>query len=304
MALPYKWQWRLERFKNSLRRFSGGGNGQPRPKICPNCGTLVGIHATKCQQCGTNLRFSMAAFNKRFGGFFGGETPVTTALLVANLLMFGVETVRLMKSGHGGGLAILWGMGGEDLYRLGAMVPMGTGFWTWWRLVTAMFLHGGLIHIGFNMWVLIDIGPVVEKLYGPPRYLFAYVATGMGGYLLSSWLGHGYSIGASGAIMGLIGVLIGVTTRRGGSSMKALRSHLISWVVMIFALGFMMSGIDNYAHLGGLASGFGLGKIMQDREPVHPGERNFANLLGWLAGLVCIASFVLMFMHFNDRLPV
>ena len=81
----------------------------------------------------------------------------------------------------------------------------------------AIFLHGSLLHIGFNMWVLMDIGPQVEELYGSARYLFIYVVTGIGGYLLSS-LFRTFSVGGSGALLGLIGVLLAITTGRRSAS--------------------------------------------------------------------------------------
>ena len=108
MALPYWWQMRVERWRSAMRGFFGGGEPeQPRPKICPACGTLVGISATRCHQCGTNLNYSMAAFSKRFAGVFGGRAPVTTALLIANILIFGVSVVATLQAGKGGGLSLL-----------------------------------------------------------------------------------------------------------------------------------------------------------------------------------------------------
>ena len=74
------------------------------------------------------------------------------------------------------------------LYRLGASNGGAVLYGhQWYRLVTAMFLHGGLIHIGFNMMVLLDIGPIVEELYGSARYLFLYIVMGVVGFLLSVW---------------------------------------------------------------------------------------------------------------------
>jgi rhomboid protease GluP len=169
----------------------------------------------------------------------------------------------------------------------------------WYRLVTAMFLHIGLIHIGFNMMVLLDIGPVVEELYGSARYLFIYILTGVVGFAMSMFFHP--AVGASGALMGLLGVLIAVTGKRGNIEAKALRSRLISWVISVFALGFFI-GADNVAHFGGLATGFILGKVMVDRLPVNSAERNRSYLLGWLAGIVTVAAFVLMFLHYSDRL--
>jgi len=283
--------------------FGGGGNQQPRPKLCPNCGSLVGISATRCHNCGTNLKFSMAAINRSLSGVFSGPAPVTTALLVANLLVFGVEWMASAAQGGGGGLSILWGMGGEASYRLGMSAPYGIYVQhQWFRLITAMFLHGGLLHIGFNMMSLMQLGPALEELYGSARYFFLYIVTGAFGFLASSFIGH-YSLGASGGLLGLVGAMLAITTKRGGSYMRELRSRLISSVVILFVLGFMGMGIDNWAHGAGLAAGFVLGKIFADRQPMNVREKQIANALGWLAGLAVIASFAFMILHYRDPLP-
>jgi rhomboid protease GluP len=303
LALPYHWQMRAER----LRKMFGGmfGRGERRPQLCPACGALVGISATRCHECGANLRFGLAAWSKGLSEFFGGHAPATTAILILNVVMFAATAMGTMHAGKAGGMSLLWGMDGDTLYRLGACFrPSIFEGHEWYRLVTAMFLHGGLIHIGFNMMVLLDIGPMVEEVYGSARYLFLYVVMGMTGFLLSAWAGN-FSVGASGAILGIIGLLIAITSKRGGMQMKELRSRLISWVVTIFALGFLASGLrtDNWAHFGGLASGYLLGKVFADRLPEAGKERTKAYALGWLAGLVVIASFVLMVMHYGDRVP-
>jgi rhomboid protease GluP len=305
LALSYEWQRRLERWKSSFRGlFGGDGNNQPRPQICPACGALVGISATRCHVCGTSLRFSLAAFSKKFSGIFGEhEAPVTTVLLVANVVMLGVSWMALAATGGGGGLSILWGLSGPTQYRLGASFPFSIFYMNeWWRVVTAMFLHGGLLHIGFNMMALMQLGPAIEELYGSARYLFIYVFTGAFGFLVSAYFGN-FSLGASGAILGLVGVMLAVTTKRGGSYMRDLRSRLISSVVILFVIGFMGMGIDNYAHGAGLLAGFVLGKLFADREPHSPNERRRAFALGWLAGLIVIASFALMIKHYRDPLP-
>jgi len=306
LALPYRWQWRVEKWKTAMRGFFGGGEQQqPRPKICPACGALVGIKATRCHECGASLRFSLAALSKKLSGLFGEhEAPVTSALLVTNILMFGVSLVLTMQAGEAGGLRTLWGMSGEASYQLGASHPHG--IFTehqWWRLVMAMFLHGGLIHIGFNMMALMQFGPALEELYGSSRYLFLYVFTGAFGFLVSAFTRH-FSLGASGALLGLVGAMLAVTTKRGGSFMRELRSRLIYSVVILFLIGFWGGfGIDNSAHLGGFAAGFIFGKIYADREPMNSRERQRAYALGWLAGVVVLASFVMMILHFRDPLP-
>jgi rhomboid protease GluP len=304
LPLPYQWQYRLDRWKAGLQGVFGGGSQQPRPKLCPNCGSLVGISATRCHNCGTNLRFSMAAINRSLSGVFAGPAPVTTALLVANLLMFGVEWMAVTAEGGGGGLSILGSMSGLATYRLGASLgPAIFGFHEWYRLITAMFLHGGLIHIGVNMMSLMQLGPVLEELYGSARYLFLYVLTGAFGFLVSAATGH-FSLGASGALMGIVGAMLAVTSKRGGSYMRELRSRLITSVVILFVIGaFPWIRIDNWAHGAGLASGFVLGKIFADRQPMNVREKQIASALGWLAGLVVIVSFAFMILHYRDPLP-
>src|SRR3974390_161898 len=289
---------RVQRLKNM---FSGlFGSGERRPQLCPSCGALVGINANRCHQCGANLRFGLAAWSKGLAEFFGGHAPVTTVLLIVNIIMFAAELMGTMHAGKMGGLSILWGMDSETLYRLGSSNIAAYLLPQWYRLVTAMFLHGGLIHIGFNMMVLLDIGPVVEELYGSARYLFIYILTGVAGFALSMFFHP--AVGASGALMGLIGILIAVSGKRGSIEARALRSRLISWAISVFLLGFFI-GADNVAHFGGLATGFALGKIMADRQPMNASERNRAYALGWLAGLVTIASFIVMFLHYRDRVP-
>jgi rhomboid protease GluP len=305
LPLPYQWQLRFERWKQLFGGMFGGG-GEKRPKLCPACGSLVGINATRCHQCGTNLRFSLAAVSKGLSEFFGGHAPVTMAILIVNVVMFAVELMGSMQAGTSGGLSILWGMNGETLYRLGACFgPSIFSGHEWYRLVTAMFLHGGLIHIGFNMMVFLDLGPIVEEVYGSARYLFLYVLVGIASFLVSALAGH-FSIGASGAILGLVGLLIAITTKRGGTHMRELRSRLISWVVTIFAMGLLFAGLrtDNWAHAGGLAAGFLLGKVFADRPPEAGPERKRAYALGWLAAIVVIASFAMMFVHYRDPLPM
>jgi len=304
LALPYRWQVRLDRWKNSARGLFGGGNEQPRPKLCPACGSLVGITATRCHECGTSLRFSLAAISKGLSGVFGGNAPVSTLLLIVNLIMFGVTWLVGMKLGENtGGLNILWGMNPEALYRLGENIPFRYDDHAWYRFFTSEYLHGGLLHIGMNMLILMDIGPLVEEAYGSARFFFFYTVSGLCGALLSATLSSHPSVGASGAILGIAGVLIAMTGRSSGIQMQQMRSRLISWVVTIFAIGFMFQGLrtDNWAHLGGIAGGFVLGKIFADRQPQNSKERNMAYALGWLAVAAVATGFVFMILRFNQQ---
>src|SRR5271166_1049376 len=152
MALPHEWQLRVDKLKKSLRGIFGG-NEEPRPKMCPACGTLVGVSATRCHECGTSLTFSLAAAGRGVSGFFGGNAPATTVILIVNVLMFAVSLLTSLQQGAGLGLTA--GVSGDVLYRMGASYyPAIFVGHQWFRLVTAMYLHGSILHIGFNMWVL------------------------------------------------------------------------------------------------------------------------------------------------------
>lgn len=247
------------------------------------------------------MTFGMAAATRSLSRLLPTTSPATYGILTLSCLLYGASLLATLRTSGlqppaGGGFSALMGLGGisgQILYRLGASLPWPGDLLQPWRLIMASFLHGGLLHIGFNMWVLMDIGPQIEELYGSARYLFMYVVTGIGAYLLSSLVGH-FSIGGSGSLLGLIGVLLAVTTNRRSASMQMLRSQLIKWLIYIAIMGFMFSGIDNFAHLGGLISGFILGKIMVDRAPSSPEERRNANVLGWATGLAVAASLAMV----------
>jgi rhomboid protease GluP len=127
----------------------------------------------------------------------------------------------------------------------------------WWRLVTAGFLHGGILHIGMNSWVLFDLGAQVEEVYGAARMWVIYFVGTVCGFYLSALGGNTLSVGASAGLMGLIGAMIafGVHNRAGIGGQ--IRTMYIRWAVYILVLG-LLPGMrtDNYAHIGGLAGGF------------------------------------------------
>jgi len=300
VPVPLRWRYKLDRWRDSLAGIFRSQPQERRPRMCPACGTLVGSEARKCHECGANLTFSLAAASRSLSGLLPTESPITYIIVGLNFLLFVVSllaTMRLSQESGGQGLNLFGGINGLVLDRLGASRPLVLINGEWWRLVMAIFLHGGILHIAMNTWVLMDIGPQVEEVYGSARYLFLYVATGIAGFLASAITGH-FSVGASGALMGLIGLMLAITTRRGGAYMQMIRGQLIRWVVYILVLGFVVSGIDNAAHLGGLAAGFLLGRVMADREPMNATERKRAYVLGWAAGLVVVASFAAMLAHY------
>ena len=150
------------------------------------------------------------------------------------------------------------------------------------------------MHIGFNMWFLMNIGPLVEELFGSARFWFIYVFTGIGGYVLSSAVSLRPSVGGSGALLGLVGVMLAVTQGKQSAGMSMLRQQIIRSLIYIAVFGILAWGVvDNYAHIGGLATGYLLGRLMMDRPPMSPKERTRAYLLGWSVALIVALSFAM-----------
>ena len=309
MPLSPRWRWKIDRWKRQYFGwlFEEDREEMPRPKICPSCGQLAGVNARRCPNCGASMTFSLAAASQTFSRFLPETSPASYGILFFCCALYGICLLLTMRSGAhiGGGIFNIGGISNRVLFAFGSSLPLSsfspffpTDLTQPWRLITAVFLHASLLHIGFNMWVLIDIGPMVEELYGSARYFFIFVVTGALGYVASSFFGY-MSVGASGALLGLIGVLLAVTTkRRGSASAQMLRSQLFRWLIYIAILGFVMHGIDNAAHIGGLISGFLIGRVMMDRAPIDPVERKRAYALGWLAGAVVAVSFAFMVLQF------
>jgi rhomboid protease GluP len=300
VPLPVRWRYKLDRWLNQVGQMFHSEPKQASPKICPACGALVGTTATKCFQCGANTTFSLSAASRTLSRWMPQTSPVTYSILSICCLMYVLSLVITLKfsggEGTGGGLMNLGGIATQINFRLGASLPLAYNVQQPWRLITAIFLHGGLFHVGMNMWVLMDIGPMVEEMYGSARYFFLFVVTGVCGYLVSSFFGH-LSVGASGSLLGLVGLLLAATTGRKSMAAQALRSALIRWLVYIGVLGFLFRGTDNYAHAGGLVAGYLLGRVMADRMPADTSERRRADLMGWIAGVAVAVSFG--FMVFN-----
>jgi rhomboid protease GluP len=161
-----------------------------------------------------------------------------------------------------------------DVLVWGANVGSYTLSGQWWRLVSYMFLHGGLMHIAFNMWCLWDLGALCESLYGRWTFAAIYFITGIGAGIASvGWNPHVFSVGASGAIFGLAGALIASFYLGEFSMPKAALSGTLR--SLLFFAGFnlffgqVIGGIDNACHIGGLITGLILGALIAKISPQH-----------------------------------
>jgi rhomboid protease GluP len=125
----------------------------------------------------------------------------------------------------------------------------------YYRLVSAMFLHGGIVHLGFNMYALYSIGPMIEKLYGKVNYLLIYFISGVLSSLFSYFFSQGISVGASGAIFGLLGTAFVFAFKMRNNIGKDFLRSIVSVIITNIIIGFTIPNIDNFAHLGGLIGG-------------------------------------------------
>jgi len=150
---------------------------------------------------------------------------------------------------------IIEGFGGPDPYdafvKSNEMIKAGEA----WRLITPMFLHGGLAHLALNSYSLFIVGPIVEIIYGHGRFLAIYLAAGIMGNVMSFAMTPQHSLGASGAIFGLMGATLVLMALDAGFRRQTFAVHMLAMLAINTAYGFTNPGIDNFAHLGGLAGG-------------------------------------------------
>lgn len=216
-------------------------------KICPYCDTPVGPRAVD--------RRAAAEF---VGGVFPAAQFVTSIILTANVALFLVTIFAAMRSDRGGGIM---GLDGITLYLYGGANPMAVlGRGEWWRLLTAGFLHGGLMHILFNSWALMDVGAHAEQVYGPRRMTAIYLASTVGGFLTSMiFTRPSVSIGASAGLFGLIGAMIAIGVLHRSFEGTMIKEFYIRWAIYGLLWSLLPFGIDLGAHIGGMVAGFVVG---------------------------------------------
>lgn len=237
--------------------------------VCASCGSLVGVNDDKCYMCGRRNPglWGFGPLLRRLGNDWGFTTGIVygcVVLYAASLLL----TVITGGNLFGGSIFSLLGPNTVASIALGAAgsYPVFVEG-HWWTLLSAGWLHGGALHILFNMMWVRQLGPAVEDMYGGARMVIIYTVASIAGFFLSSFLGHffaipflsgaGLTLGASAPIFGLLGALV-YYGRRGGSSI--VRTEAMSFAVTMFVFGLIMPGIDNAAHLGGFLGGYLAGK--------------------------------------------
>jgi rhomboid protease GluP len=251
--------------------------------LCTSCGVLVGVNDATCYNC--NRRnpglWGYAPAFRRLGqdlGFVPLVIGGTAVLYVLSLLLSG-GGMQTMLAPSSRVLLLLGASGAFPVFEMGR----------WWTLLTAGWLHGGVLHILFNVLWIRQLGPSVAELYGPGRMVIIYTFAGVTGFLFSSVAGQyigripliggaSLSVGASAPIFGLLGALV-YYGRRTGS--RHVGQTGLQYAVMMGIFGLIASGVDNQAHLGGFVGGYATGLML---DPLKPERVDHL-----VAAVVCLA---------------
>jgi membrane associated rhomboid family serine protease len=273
-------------------------SSRTRHKMCPQCRALVGRSEKACPECGASLaRVSTPGVGRTITNLFPGLGAVTGLILLVNGFNFLLLMMAHAKAGVDFGL--FRSFDGELMARFGAGLsrpwefPDGTvSGGEWWRLVTPIFMHASLLHFFFNSYLLVQLGPLAQQLYGS-RFWVIYLLCGLSGSAASQWTRPTMTVGASGAIMGLIGLLLvhGLRHRSQlGQAMKALLIRLLVYTVVLS----VVFNIDHRAHAGGFFCGAFLAFVLREGEP---GSKSLAlawNVLSFLGVLLVLVSFAMV----------
>jgi rhomboid protease GluP len=230
--------------------------------VCPSCGSLVGVRDERCYSCG-RANPGLWGFGpalRKIGADFG-----FTPLVIGTCLTLFAGTLLMSGNAIGtGGLMSMLSPSTTVLIVFGASGALPVfGLGRWWTVLSAGWLHAGLLHIAMNMYWLWQMGPALTELFGSARTVIIYTAGGIAGFALSSIAGAyfpnlpvlraaGLTVGASAPLFGMIGALYHYG--RTGSSIA--RQMAVSIMIQALIFGLLVPGIDNYAHLGGFAGGY------------------------------------------------
>jgi membrane associated rhomboid family serine protease len=268
--------------------------------VCTSCGALVGVNDPVCLTCGRRNPglWGFSPVLRRLGNDLGFVPLVISGSV-------GLYVAMLLASGGNirtGGLFSFLGPNTTSLFLFGASGGMPVfQYGRWWTVLSAGWLHAGLLHILFNMLWVRQLGPACAELYGAGRMVILYTIAGVVGFTASSvaWLvlggipilgGAGFTVGASAPIFGLLGALVYYGHRSGSS---AVRREAVGYAGALFVFGLIMPGVDNWAHAGGFAGGYLMGRLL---DPLKP-ERLDHLLIAVLCVVATVAAVAASILH-------
>jgi rhomboid protease GluP len=231
-------------------------NQERRSILCPSCRKLVSIDESFCPHCGLRHPGSRLRNNPFTRSILAGDQLIRN-IIYLNAAMFILSVVvNPTSTGFSMNPFSFLSPGDKSLLLLGATgtIPIDK-FHRWWTLISASYLHAGILHILFNMIALSQIAPLILQEYGAARTVSIYSFSGIGGYVASYYAGIPFTLGASAAVCGLIGAALYYGKSRGGYFGQTVFRQVGGWAIGIFIFGFLFPGINNWAHGGGLIFG-------------------------------------------------
>ena len=239
----------------------------PNAILCPTCRKLISADEARCPYCGATKPGSWMK-NNFTARLFNEPERFIKGIIYVNAGMF-VLTILLSFRGPGFSMNPLTFLSPDSrsLLALGASgtIPINN-MHRWWTLLSANYLHGGILHILFNMMALRQIAGLIVREYGLHRMFSIYTLGGILGFWVSYLAQTRFTIGSSAAVCGLIGAALYYGKSRGGVYGRAIYRQIGGWVLMIFVFGFAVPGIDNWGHAGGIAAGILLGFLLGYQE--------------------------------------
>ncbi|MFN8008636.1 MAG: rhomboid family intramembrane serine protease [Terriglobia bacterium] len=296
--LRQRFLWKFQRyrrqFEESLDNFRNLWRGrQVTTRMCPSCRALVDLGEKYCPHCHQKLGYRASGVGKVLQNLVPNFSAVSYVALTLNFLFFVI--IFLSQRDYTGQDLRAFLMGGniKSIVQWGGDVPLLVYHGQWWRLISAIFIHIGIIHLLFNSYALIFIGPLLEESLGRERFLVLYIATGVFGFLVSNMYYSPIQVtaGASGAIFGLIGAGI-ILSRRWAAWGHMLKDQLVHWAIYGLVYGFLV-GANNAAHLGGFISGMGFAYLLRNPASIRPSEESLWTVLFWVVSLLTLASLAL-----------
>jgi rhomboid protease GluP len=223
--------------------------------LCYRCGKLNRVDAAECFYCGARRPglWGFAPLAGRLVGrfdFAGAVTVVCVVLYFVSILLDPAAAFRARNPFD------MLSPSDRALVRLGmaGAAPWAAGWW--WTLITGVYLHGSLLHIVFNLLWVRQLAPAVEQLFGRARLVVIYTVAGVLGFVLSNLVGIRFTLGASGAVFGLLGAMVAYGRSRGGVFGVAVLRQYGQWALFIFIASFFLAGVNNWGHAGGFAGGY------------------------------------------------
>jgi rhomboid protease GluP len=262
-----------------------------RPILCPRCHQIVGGNDTECPHCGLQ---NPGAWWRRtiVTGIASDPAQALKALIYTNIAMFAL-TLFLTPRGLSLSMNPFYFLTPDlrGLLLMGAtgLIPIDQ-FGRWWTLLSANYLHGGLLHIVFNMLAVQQLWPIATREFGLPRAFIIYTVGGVIGFFISYLAKVTITIGASAAVCGLMGAALYYGKSRGGLYGQIIYKQIGGWVIGLIIFGIIIPGINNWGHAGGILTGIGLGYLLGYEERTE--ETGFHRLLASVLALATAAVLI------------